>query len=120
MKELNLCNQILHEPYNIHLCNFDENDPVATGLLDSNGDEFICNVSSQCFTNIFPHENLVYMTPDSPNIMTKFRQDDIFILGACVDVRDTQSAMGISYAKAKRLGFPEFSGFARTRQLSLF
>ena len=104
MKELYLCNQMLREPYNIHLCNFDWSDSVATGLLDAHGDDFLWTISTGCFTDIFPRENLVYMTPDSPEVMTQFSHDDVFILGACVDIRDSQSAMGISYEKVKRWG----------------
>ena len=102
MQDLYLTNQLLLEPYDLYLCNFDDDDDVATGLLTSHGDEFLWNVKSQCFTDLFPHEKLVYMTPDSPNVMTDFRYDDIFILGACVDVSDTESARGISYEKVKR------------------
>ena len=102
MKELYFCNQLLLEPYDIHMCSFDESDSVATGLLQSTGDECLWNVNSRCFSEIFPRDKLVYMTPDSPNIMTRFSYDDIFILGACVDVKDTESSMGISYAKAER------------------
>ena len=104
MKDLYLVNQLLPEPYNIFLCNFNDADEVATGLLAKLGDEFIWNVSSRCFSELFPRENLVYMTPDSPNVMTDFRYDDIFILGACVDIEDPESSKGISFEKVKRFG----------------
>ena len=102
MKELYLTNQTLHEPYDIHLCNWDADDDVAVGLLSSLGDEYLWTVSPKCFTEIFPKERLVYMTPDSPHVMTEFRHDDVFVLGACVDVLDPDSAKGISYEKVKR------------------
>ena len=102
MKELYLVNQILREPYNIFLCNFDDADEVATGLISSLGDEFIWNVTSKCFIDVFPRDNLIYMTPDSPNVISDFSFDDIFILGACVDVNDKEGAKGVSYEKVRR------------------
>ena len=102
LKDLYLTNQLLPEPYNIYLCNFDETDEVAAGLLEAGGGDCPWNVSSKCFSDLFPRENLVYMTPDSPHLVSGHRFDDIFILGACVDVLDPDSAKGISYAKAQR------------------
>ena len=108
MKDLYVTNQLLPEPYNIHLCNFDETDEVAAGLLAAGGGDCLWSVSSKCFSDLFPRENLVYMTPDSPHVMTDHRFDDVFILGACVDVLDPDSAKGISYAKAQRRVFLKY------------
>ena len=99
MKELCLVNLLLREPYNIYLCNFDETDQVSVGLLSAVPD-YPWNVTYKCFTELFPRDNLVYMTPDSPNVASgEFRFDDIFILGACVDVRQPTA---VSYERAKK------------------
>ena len=45
------------------------------------------HVTSECFTRVFPPERLVYLSPDSPNVLTEYSQDDVYILGALIDKR---------------------------------
>ena len=45
------------------------------------------HVTPECFTRVFPPERLVYLSPDSPNVLTEYSQDDVYILGALIDKR---------------------------------
>lgn len=100
MKEIYFYNSIQWEPHNIFMCNYAEDDEVMSGLVNK-FDGFLWNVTSKCFTQLFPHDKLVYLSPDSPHIMKDFSHDDIFVLGACVDQKTPTL---VSYEKVKKLG----------------
>eukprot|EP00126_Sphaerothecum_destruens_P010584 Sdes_comp20780_c0_seq2m16854 len=56
------------------------------------------------FSKVFeetPKEKIVYLTPDSPNLITTLHPDSIYIIGGLVDHNSLKS---ICYEKAKKLG----------------
>lgn len=57
-------------------------------------------IHSQCFTELFPRERLVMLTPDSQDVLD-YKFDDIYIVGGIVDFG---RADPLTLAKAKRLG----------------
>lgn len=59
------------------------------------------NVTSDCFTQVFPKDRLVYLSPDAPNVLTEYSHDDIYILGALIDKRIPKK---YTFQKAQRLG----------------
>lgn len=40
-----------------------------------------CHATISSYLDLFPREQLVYLSPDSPNVMTKYEHDVIYILG---------------------------------------
>jgi len=100
MKEVFRLNRSMWEPYNIYLCNYDEGNETVTSMV--NGLKgYTMHVTSQCFTEVLPKDKLVYLSPDSPNILNSYSHDDIYILGALVDKRMPRA---YTYRKALSLG----------------
>jgi len=100
MKDVFRLNRSMWEPYNIYLCNYDEGNETVTSMV--NGLKgYTMHVTSQCFTEVLPKDKLVYLSPDSPNILNSYSHDDIYILGALVDKRMPRA---YTYRKSLSLG----------------
>jgi mitochondrial ribonuclease P protein 1 len=46
---------------------------------------FPLNVHTESYMDIFPKENLVYLTPHCRNDLMEYNPDDVYIVGAMVD-----------------------------------
>ena len=42
-------------------------------------------MTKDCFTQRFPLERLVYLSPDAPEVASEWRHDDVYIVGGVVD-----------------------------------
>ncbi|CAF0732467.1 unnamed protein product [Adineta steineri] len=65
-----------HSPSFVTLCN----------VYSNKKDKFLrnspyCHATSLSYLDLFPREQLVYLSPDSPNIMNKYEHNVIYILG---------------------------------------
>lgn len=92
-------------PFDMHLCNMNMSGGTLHWLqkhiptvLDAT---FPLSIHEKCFTELFPRERLVYLSPDSDNVLTEYNADDIFVVGTIVDKGTCQK---LSLAKAKSLG----------------
>ncbi|XP_054739728.1 mitochondrial ribonuclease P protein 1 homolog [Anastrepha obliqua] len=107
-KQLMLCfaeNRAHDDPFDLHYCNVNLNS-ISTKALNRYiptmmNPEFPMNVHEKCFTELFPRENLVYLTPHCRTDLVKYNPDDVYIIGAMVDTVNNEP---LSLAKAKRLG----------------
>lgn len=92
------------DPFHLHFCNLQPDGAYHRELLKRYGqetwDRLFITSSSQRHVDIFPREDLVYLTADSPNVLSKYDHSKVYIIGALVD-RSIQS--GVSLANAKRL-----------------
>ncbi|KAL3065645.1 hypothetical protein OYC64_015742 [Pagothenia borchgrevinki] len=92
------------EPYNLHFCNLQADGTYQEELRKLYGadvwDRILINSSDKHYIDLFPREELVYLTADSPNILHTFDHSKVYIIGALVD-RSAQR--GLSLANAKRL-----------------
>lgn len=94
-----------HSPFVPHLCNIKmetetmkQFQRVFPNIMSP---RFPMHVEEKCFTEMFPREHLVYLTPYSPNVLGDYNADDIFVIPGVVDYGfDGQ----MSLAKAKKLG----------------
>ncbi|KAM8712785.1 hypothetical protein ACLKA7_013163 [Drosophila subpalustris] len=107
-KQLMLCfaeNRANDEPFDLHYCNtnFDGScmQILKRYIPTMLNPEFPMNIHSQCFTELFPKEQLVYLTPHCREDLVTYDPDDIYIVGAMVDTVNNEP---LSLAKAKRLG----------------
>ncbi|XP_015258791.1 PREDICTED: mitochondrial ribonuclease P protein 1 [Cyprinodon variegatus] len=92
------------EPFHLHFCNLHPDGFYKTELLKRYSEEtwerLLITSTEQHYIKLFPREQLVYLTADSPNVLRSFDHSKVYIIGALVD-RSIQS--GLSLANAKRL-----------------
>ncbi|XP_063809655.1 tRNA methyltransferase 10 homolog C [Pseudophryne corroboree] len=92
------------DPFHIHFCNLKPNGPYQNELVkryQGAWDDVLVTSSEKSHIDIFPSDQLVYLTSDSPNVLKKFDHDKIYIVGAFVD---RSQKTGVSLGNAKRLG----------------
>lgn len=92
------------EPFHLHFCNLQPDGAYKQELLQRYGaetwDRLLITSTDRQHVELFPCEQLVYLTADSPNVLRTFDHSKVYIIGALVD-RSIQS--GLSLANAKRL-----------------
>ncbi|XP_006271836.1 tRNA methyltransferase 10 homolog C [Alligator mississippiensis] len=94
------------DPFHLHYCNLSVDGPYHKGFSKRYGeawDKLLVTVTEQCYTNLFPRDRLIYLTPDSRKIMTTFEHDKIYIIGSLVDKTGQPRS---SFAQARRLNLP--------------
>ncbi|XP_018539339.1 tRNA methyltransferase 10 homolog C [Lates calcarifer] len=104
LMEVEAWNRRATDPYHLHFCNLQPGGTYKKELLRRYGaetwDRLLITSTDRQHVDVFPHEQLVYLTADSPNILRTFDHSKVYIIGALVD-RSIQS--GLSLANAKRL-----------------
>lgn len=92
------------EPFHLHFCNLQPDGAYMQELLKrysaETWDQLLITSTDRKHVDIFPHEQLVYLTADSRTVLHTFDHSKVYIIGALVD-RSIQS--GLSLANAKRL-----------------
>uniref|UniRef100_UPI0037E8E288 tRNA methyltransferase 10 homolog C n=1 Tax=Semicossyphus pulcher TaxID=241346 RepID=UPI0037E8E288 len=92
------------EPFHLHYCNLQADGAYQKELLKRYGaetwDHLLITSTDSKHVDMFPSDQLVYLTADSRNVLRKFDHSKVYIIGALVD-RSIQS--GLSLANAKRL-----------------
>ncbi|XP_073320364.1 tRNA methyltransferase 10 homolog C [Pagrus major] len=92
------------DPYHLHFCNLQPDGAYKKELLKRYGEEawdrLLITATDRQHVDVFPPEQLVYLTADSPNVLRTYDPSKVYIIGALVD-RSIQS--GLSLANAKRL-----------------
>ncbi|CAF2719965.1 unnamed protein product [Rotaria sp. Silwood2] len=83
-----------HSPSFVILCN----------LFSSNNDKWLrnspyCHATSLSYLDLFPREQLVYLSPDSPNTMSEYEHNVIYIFGGIFQKTKHER---ITLEKAKR------------------
>lgn len=97
------CNRRDVDPFHLYFCNFRKDSACHMELVKrykEKWDKLFITVTEKSYVDLFPKDNIIYLTADSPNIMTTFKHDKIYIIGSFVDKK---MQPGISLAKAKRL-----------------
>ncbi|XP_054433223.1 tRNA methyltransferase 10 homolog C [Pteronotus mesoamericanus] len=91
------------DPFHIYFCNLKGDGPFHKELIKRYGEKWnklLLTATEKSHIDLFPKDSIVYLTADSPNVMTTFKHDKIYIVGAFVD---KSMQPGTSLAKAKRL-----------------
>ncbi|CAK9798350.1 Mitochondrial ribonuclease P protein 1 homolog [Anthophora plagiata] len=96
-------NRMHHDPFNLYFCNVNTNGPIIRRLHriipQLFEPDFPLNITTKSYLDIFDKKKLVYLTPHSNTIMTKYEPNLIYIIGAMVD---KTSPKAVSYQKAKQ------------------
>ncbi|KAL6443378.1 hypothetical protein ACFW04_002918 [Cataglyphis niger] len=98
-------NRLHVNPMSLYFCNMKNDGPLLQycntfmpNLLD---DDFPVIITSQSYLDLFPKNQLVYLTPHCRTDMTEYNPDMVYIIGAMVDKHNQQP---LSLAKAKKDG----------------
>lgn len=95
------------EPFHLHFCNLQPDGVYMQEFLKYYGaqtwNRLLITSTDQHYNKVFPQEQLVYLTADSPNVLRTFDHSKVYIIGAVVD-RSLQT--GLSLGNAKRLQLP--------------
>jgi mitochondrial ribonuclease P protein 1 len=98
-------NRFHNDPFDLYFCNANMNGAVMKQLQRNiptmREPWFPLNVHTESYLDIFPKENLVYLTPHCRNDLMEYNPDDVYIVGAMVDKINNEP---LSLAKAKRQG----------------
>lgn len=104
LMEVDGWNRRAAEPFHLHFCNLQPDGAYMRELLKRYGSEawerLLITSSDRQHVDLFPREQLVYLTADSPNVLRSFDHSKVYVIGAMVD-RSIQT--GLSMANAKRL-----------------
>ncbi|KAJ8978654.1 hypothetical protein NQ317_019090 [Molorchus minor] len=98
-------NRLHADPFDLHLCNA-HHDGIQMKYLhkfipNMLEKSFPINVHEKSYLDIFPKDQLVYLTPHCREELTEYDHDAIYIIGAIVDKINNQP---LSLAKAKKEG----------------
>lgn len=106
-------NRKSREPFDIHFSNFDSNSyfmkRFCENLNVTSVDQAMVTASGKAPHEIFPKEKLVYMSPHANDAMELFDPEAIYIIGAFVDIRQSEaisSAMVAEVAGIRSLKLP--------------
>ncbi|XP_047420448.1 tRNA methyltransferase 10 homolog C [Sciurus carolinensis] len=91
------------DPFHIYFCNLKIDGAYQKELVKRYGgkwDKLLLTATEKSHVDLFPKDKIIYLTADSPNVMTTFKHDRIYVIGSFVD-KNMQP--GTSLAKAKRL-----------------
>lgn len=107
-KQLMLCfaeNRANDDPFDLHFCNVDmETHSMKTlnkFMPTMHDPAFPMQLHSENITEVFPHDQIVYLTPHCREDLGSFNPDDIYVVGCMVDKANNDP---LSLAKAKRMG----------------
>uniref|UniRef100_A0A8C6XD61 tRNA methyltransferase 10 homolog C n=1 Tax=Naja naja TaxID=35670 RepID=A0A8C6XD61_NAJNA len=103
MMECEGANRKAVEPFHLYYCNLKEDGPYHKEFLKRYGDAWnnlFVTVTEKSYVELFPRDQIVYLTADSPNVMETFDHNKIYIIGSLVD---KSIRKGVSLARAKRL-----------------
>lgn len=82
-------NRIHKDPFNMHMCNVNLNGDFMKQLRKNipslEEPWFPLNIHTQSYLDIFPKEDLVYLTPHCREELTCFNPDTVYIIGCMVD-----------------------------------
>lgn len=98
-------NRVHIDPFDLHFCNINPEGPLFQHLLKHIptllDKSFPINVHENSYTDLFPKEKLVYLTPHCQEVLHDYNHDDVYIVGGIVDRVNSEP---LSLAKAKREG----------------
>ncbi|KAJ8047404.1 tRNA methyltransferase 10-like C [Holothuria leucospilota] len=96
-------NKQARNPFYMHWTGLKDGSKSLKEMRRMFGDTFenlMVNVTDKDVLDIFPKDELIFLTADSTNIMHTFDIDKIYVIGGLVDSRTIQT--GVTLAKAKR------------------
>ncbi|XP_037691708.1 tRNA methyltransferase 10 homolog C [Choloepus didactylus] len=91
------------DPFHLYFCNLKIDGAYYTELVKRYGEKWgklLLTATEKSYLDFFPKDSIIYLTADSPNVMTTFKHDKIYVIGSFVD---RKMQRGTTLANAKRL-----------------
>ncbi|KAJ8382217.1 hypothetical protein SKAU_G00029950 [Synaphobranchus kaupii] len=90
-------------PFHLVLTEMRENSLLYQECLRMNDGflSYVMDITEESCINLFPHENLIYLTPDAEQALKAVDTENVYVLGGLVDESIQKK---ISYLKAKASG----------------
>ncbi|XP_003742689.1 mitochondrial ribonuclease P protein 1 homolog [Galendromus occidentalis] len=105
MKLMFAANRWTTSPVNLHLCSFDPETSfsarLVTNMVAARKLAFPYELSPKPVTELFPRENIVYLSPEGEGVLDNLDEDVIYVIGALVDKTNLP---GVSARRARELG----------------
>ncbi|GAB1866844.1 RNA (guanine-9-)-methyltransferase domain-containing protein 1 [Camponotus japonicus] len=103
---LSFANNRAHiDPMCLYYCNLNKDGSLMKyfhrNIPTLLNDDFPAIVTSQSYLDLFPRDQLLYLTPHCKNAITEYDPDTVYIIGAIVDKSNKEP---LSLAKAKKDG----------------
>jgi ribonuclease P protein 1 len=97
-------NKMSREPFHFHFCNVCPGSRTFSYLEGSfpNLATVPISVTDKHYTEFYPKERLVYLSPNAPTVMTSFDEDDVYIIGAIVD-KAKEDPLTLARAKKEKI-----------------
>ncbi|XP_033647902.1 tRNA methyltransferase 10 homolog C-like [Asterias rubens] len=98
-------NKLAKDPFDIHWVGLKDDSMSMREMRRMFGSEHFQNLmvttTEREVQDVFPVEDIVYLTSDSPNILRAYDPNKVYVLGGLVDSHKVLK--GVSFAKVKRL-----------------
>ncbi|XP_068616497.1 tRNA methyltransferase 10 homolog C [Brachionichthys hirsutus] len=106
MMEAEGWNRRASEPFHLHYCSLQPDGGFQETFVKrykaEHWDRLLVTATDREPLDVFPLEQLVYLTADSPNVLHKFDHSKVYIIGALVDF-SIQPGVSLSNAKRRQI-----------------
>ena len=94
------------QPFDIHFCNVRMDKLIMQNLAKflENYQNSMISFHEKSYLDLFPKENLIYLSPDAEEPLINYNCDDIYIVGGLVDRAHATKKRGLTYNKAQDEG----------------
>ena len=94
------------QSFDIHFCNVRMDKTIMQNLLKftKNFQNSMISLHEKSYLDLFPKENLIYLSPDSQESLINYNCDDIYIVGGLIDRGNVLKNRRLTYNKAQDEG----------------
>lgn len=96
-------NKISRQPFHLHLCGLEEHGQLNKYLNTKfpGFSKLPITTTEKSYLDLYPHDRLVYLSPNSRNVLKEYNPDDVYIIGGIVDLGGAEP---LTFSKAKKEG----------------
>lgn len=103
IQEMHYHNRHHKEPVHLHFCNLSRSSKLYELLSSKSHGDIVgrpyYSFDEKDCVDLYPKENLVYLTPNATHILKEYNENDVYIIGGLVD---SGKSMPLTRAKARK------------------